>query len=139
MRKTVIFSCEEKEKRWRHGGREVLRLQSVLPVGESAAAAHFARVGEELCAYAQRVLLPDAARALEEAVRAGRGYAFTPSTVRLLAKIRPLTGAVCITLSLTVAQGGELCRGEELDTYWSKDGELQLKRPRFFARRRGGE
>ena len=138
MRKTVILACEKKEKRWRHGGRVVLCFQSVLPAGESPAAAHFARMGKEICAHAEKVLFPAASAELENAVLAGRGYAFTPKTVRLWAQIRPLKGMLCITLSLTVAQGTEISRNEVLSTYWSADGALQLRKPRFLLRA-GGE
>ena len=105
MRKTAKFLCERKQRRWRHGGREVLCFQSELPDGESGAALHLACLSQRLCDYAERELVPLAAAALEEAVLAGRGYAFTPFTVRLFAQIRPLRGALCITLTLVEKRG----------------------------------
>ena len=135
MKKSEIWTCEATREVCRHGGRAVLVLESSLPAGETPVAAHFRAMCERLFAYARDAWLPEAAQALEEAVAQGRGYAFTPITVRLFAEIHPARGGVCVTLTMEQKRGGEPPFWQVLDTYWSVEGTLQLKRP-CHARRR---
>ena len=112
----------------RHGGREVLRFTADLPTGDTAAARHARALIEALYGYAGGEPKRAAAAELEEAVRAGRGYAFLPYRCHISVKTRPVRRLFCVEIALSLTQNGEIKRHRVLVTYWNADGAWQYRR-----------
>ena len=132
MRKTP--KIQENTESLRHGGREVLRLVSSLPVGDSAMHDHLRSLSEHLLAYAKSTYLQAAVSALEQAAATGTLHQFRPHCYRVCATLTPDRRGWLCTLSATLqGSDGSLLFSHTLTTHWSADGALQ--RPQGRAKR----
>ena len=118
---------QTKERIYRHGGREVLRVSVMHVVGESCAAKHTENLVTTLAAYAEHVLFPRAKDALETALTNGTAYEFSAHRYRVLASEKHNARYGLVRLSTTLEAQGE--RSERmLDMYWTQDGVWQKRR-----------
>ena len=125
MKKSDVWSCERTCRRHCHGTRAILIEECILPTGDSKAATHLQALAELLLSHAKRTYLPQATKELEQMVKNGRGYAFTPITVRLFTDSRQVPGGMCVTLSLQCAQGKTPLASQRATYLWSADGSYQ--------------
>lgn len=134
MKKSDVWSCERTCRRHCHGTRAVLIEECTLPTGKSKAAEHLQALAELLLSHLERTYLPQATKELELMVENGRGYAFTPITVRLFTDIQEVRKGVQVTLFLQCTQGETLLSFQSATYLWSADGLYQQP---FFARKKG--
>ncbi len=136
MKKELFAECEHIRYTYRHGGRAVLHVQAELPQGESALHAHVRAMVSALCGFAERELLPEACRLLEEAVQAGKGYSFAAHRYRITLKTDTVRGLLAVKLVATLQKGArqEECDRRELIGFWTRDGALQRPAPRHHRR-----
>ena len=123
----LIESNVKKERIYRHGGREVLRVSAANVKGECAAAQHTAALVETLAAYAERVLLPRAVEVLDLAVKNGKGYAFFTYRYGIDVRETRMARGTRITLYATLDTGAS-CEERTLCMYWTRDGAWQIKK-----------
>ena len=133
MEKSDIWSCKRTCRRHCHGTRTVLIEECTLPTGKSKAAEHLQALAECLLRHMTHTYLPQATKELELMVENGRGYAFTPITVRIFSEIQEVKGGVQVTLSLQCAQGEVPLSSQSAVYLWSADGLYQQP---FFARKK---
>ena len=125
MKKSDIWSCKRTCRRHCHGTRTVLIEECTLPTGKSKAAEHLQTLAELLLSHAERTYLPQATKELELMVENGRGYAFTPITVRIFSEIQEVKWGVQVTLSLQCTQGDTPLSSQSAVYLWSADGLYQ--------------
>ena len=118
---------QAKERIYRHGGREVLRVSVMHVVGESYAAKHTEKLVDTLAAYAECVLFLRAKEALETALANGTAYGFFAHRYRVLVSETHTTRYGIVRLSATLEAQGEKSE-HMLDTYWTHDGAWQKRR-----------
>lgn len=117
-------STHKKERLYRHGGREVLRVTSTHVTGGSAAAGHTQALVTALISYAERVLLPRASEALDRAMANGKGYAFRVH--RYCIDVSETRSARGVRISLrTVLDADGVLTERVMETLWTQDGAWQ--------------
>ena len=67
----ILEKTAKNEVRRTHGGREVLRITTITPAGDCAAALHLRALADAFAQYAEREYFPAAKAALDAAVAAG--------------------------------------------------------------------
>ena len=133
MDKDLLFAVKRAERRFREGGREVLRLVAERPQGECPAALHFAAL---VTLFEERAAPLAAAAAAECAAlfAAGQGFRFLPHCAAAALTQKRVRGGFEITLHLSLTAGGRVLATHCLKTLWSADGEVQRKPSRARAR-----
>ena len=140
MEKSDIWSCKRTCRRYCHGTRTVLIEECTLPTGKSKATEHLQALAERLLRHMTHTYLPQATKELELMVKNGRGYAFTPITVRIFTEIQEVKGGVQVILSLQCTQGEAPLSFQSSTYLWSADGLYQQPvSARKKARRRSHE
>ena len=124
------FTWKNEDIPFLFAGRRVLTLSLCRAQGDTPAAAHINALGDALCGYAERELLPPARTALEQSFAAGQGHLFSPHVCRLSLTAHPYRHGVYLRLTLSFVGEGEFSR--TLHTFWSRDGAFQQKRPLFW-------
>lgn len=100
------------------GGCEVLRLEYRMPKGDDAAARHAAALEAALYGFVRGTLVGQAEAALEEAVRAGRGYRFSRYVCRVNGKIVRGRGRARLIVSFEVRAGEALLHFATAESSW---------------------
>ena len=126
-----------RERRFLHGGREVLRAVCDLPQGNCRAAAHFCEIMELWVQFAERELFPLAAHEWETLAHTGRGFAFIPHTARGALTVYPLARGLKISFSATLSVGKEIGFHRTLHTFWDASGNLQYRALKEKKRKQG--
>ena len=103
---------------FRHGGCEILRLESRVPKGADAAAKHAAALTAVLCRFVKETLANEAAEALESAVAAGCGYRFSPYVCRVNAEKTQKGAKTLLSVTFEVRAGTALLHQAAQESKW---------------------
>ncbi len=128
MAKASLLLLSREEKLFRHGGREALRAIFDLPHGECRAARHFAALVDRLLLYIEQVMLPEAAKALEEAAAEQRLHRFRPYLCRVSITERPSLRRHTVTVTIALFEGCAPLFHRSLTTVWDPHGDFQIKK-----------
>ena len=115
---------------FRTGGMDILLVTTPNIKGQTPLALHCRALIAALCAHAEEALLPIANRALSDAIKAGRLFAFSRHRFCIaLDTVSEKAGLVC-TLQATLWEGEHCAFTRELRTLWTHDGQMQKRLPR---------
>ena len=117
-----LFSKTRVQERFfSHGGVRVLRLTLLTPTGESPAERHVRAVEQGLVDFVEREVLPAWIARLEEAVRAGRSFAFRAGQCDIRFAVHTRARSVAVDVIFDCDEGDE----RSMRMFWTRDGKWQ--------------
>ena len=124
-----LFSKTRTQERvFSHGGVRVVHVTLCAPTGESPAERHVRAVMHRLMDLVEREVLPTCVARLEEAVRAGRSFAFRPGHCHIRFAVQSSARGVAVAVIFNCDEESE----RSMQMLWTRDGKWQ----RPFSRRK---